>query len=157
MTERQKVEERRVLQFIARDDGTAIDSVTGLTWCRYLIGQEWSKRRALGDAKEVSLNEVILEISRFNTEKIGSFNDWRLPTQDELNVIIGKGKTIVGNDNSLRASNEVILVEAPKDRFWTKGMTSQDINIESIANYYGGKAARSEFSLKYARLVRGDY
>ncbi len=148
-------EERTVLQFVARDDGTAIDAVTGLTWCRYLVGQEWNKRRALGEAIEITLNDVMKEIDSVNAALLGSFYDWRLPTQDELNVITGKGKVIVGSDNSLRATNAVILYSAPKDRFWTQGTAAQDFSIESTASYYGGKVARAEFTLKYARLVRG--
>ncbi|MDD5229295.1 MAG: DUF1566 domain-containing protein [Methylococcales bacterium] len=156
MDQEQKIEERLVLQFVARDDGTAIDSITGLTWCRYLIGQEWSKRRALGEAKEITLSEVQKNIALFNRTQMGSFTDWRLPTQEELNVIIGKDKIIVGNDNSLHAENEVVLTTAPRDKFWTfSSLLAQNVHIDTVANYYGGKAGRSEFSLKYARLVRG--
>lgn len=156
MTHESMPEERRILEFIARDDGTALDSVTGLTWCRYLIGQEWQKRKAVGDAKELPLSEVMEIIDVFNKRNFGNFGDWRLPTQNELKVILGKNKIIVGNDYSLRGENEVILVPAPKDVFWTfSAHLTQNQDVEAIVGYYGGKTARTQFTCKYARLVRG--
>jgi hypothetical protein len=156
MKSEEKIKERTTLIFIARDDGTAVDSVTGLTWCRYLVGQEWGKRRAYGDPKEVTLAEVQKNIALFNREQIGSFSDWRLPTQEELKVIVGENKTIMGNENSLRAENEVILTPAPRNKFWmASSVFVQNDHVIAVANYYGGKAGRSEISLKYARLVRG--
>ncbi len=156
MSHESKPENRRILEFIAREDGTALDSVTGLTWCRYLIGQVWQKRKAVGDAKEVSLSEAMETIDIFNKRNFGSFGDWRLPTQEELKVIIGKNKKIVGNDNSLRGENEVILVPAPKDIFWTfSSHLAQNQKVEAVVGYYGGKTARAQFNCKYARLVRG--
>jgi hypothetical protein len=75
---------QKTVEFIAREDGTALDSMSGLTWCRYLIGQTWMKRRALGEA-----------------------------------------------------------------------LLAQTSSVEMVVGYYGGKTARLQFSVKYARLVRG--
>ena len=146
------------LQFIARDDGTAIDSSTGLLWCRYLIGQEWIKRRAYGVPKEISFNDVLKAIEKFNSAKLGGFNDWRLPHPDELKRIMNS-KTIIGNNNSLLGLNEHILFERARENLWMTTFDSSVIGNSTIAmvNYYGGKNARSGISLKYARLVRGRY
>ena len=148
---------KRVLQFIAREDGTALDSITGLTWFRFLLGQEWQKRRALGDPQEMSYQEVLQKIDTFNDAKFGGFFDWRLPKQDEIKRISGEDKTIIGNDNSLLGSNEVILFESSKnsDRFWTAGLIGKNAEISALANYYGGKVARANVSMKFTRLVRG--
>ena len=149
-------QERTVLQFIAREDGTALDSVTGLTWCRYLIGQQWQKRIALGDAEQLPLSKVIQTIDIFNKMNFGSFSDWRLPTQNELDVILGANKKIIGSDSSLRGENEVILVPAPRDVFWTlSAHLAQNKAVEAVVGYYGGKVARTKFTSKFARLVRG--
>ena len=148
---------QRVLQFIGREDGTALDSMTGLTWFRFLLGQEWQKRRALGDPQEMNYEEVLKEIAAFNEIKFGGFFDWRLPKQEEIKRISGEDKKIVGNDNSLLGSNEVILFESSKssDRFWTAGLIGKHAEISALANYYGGKVARSNVSMKFTRLVRG--
>jgi molybdopterin converting factor small subunit len=156
MNSESNVDERYILEFIARDDGTALDSVTGLTWCRYLIGQEWQRRKAVGEPKEIPLEQVMVTIELFNKRNIGSFSDWRLPTQEELNVIMGKNKKIVGNDHNLRGENEVILVPAPTNHFWTNSAhLAQNQSVEMVVGYYGGKTARTQFTRKYARLVRG--
>lgn len=145
-----------ILEFIAREDGTALDSKTGLTWCRYLIGQAWQKRIAVGDPLEVPLSEVMKVIDELNEQKFGSFSDWRLPTQAELNAITGENKKIVGNDHSLFGEKEVILAPAPSNSLWTSSShLAQETNVEVIVGYYGGKTARTKFTSKYARLVRG--
>jgi hypothetical protein len=144
------------IEFIAREDGTALDSMSGLTWCRYLIGQTWMKRRALGDALELPLTEVMQAIEEFNTQKFGGFRDWRLPTQAELDVIENENIKIISNDRSLFGENEIIFSRAPKKSFWTaSALLAQTSNVEIIVGYYGGKTARTQFSSKYVRLVRG--
>ncbi len=150
-----RVDGKTELEFIARDDGTAIDSATGLLWCRFLIGQQWGKRQAFGDAKEMPLNEAEKAIEEFNQTKFGGFNDWRLPHHNELKRILGSDKIIVGNNKSLLGANETILFEIGKEKLWTASSALENSSISSEVNYYGGKVARSEISLRYTRLVRG--
>lgn len=146
----------KIIEFIAREDGTALDSMSGLTWCRYLIGQTWIKRKALGDAMELPLTKVMKTIEEFNAQKFGGFKDWRLPTQVELDLIENDNIKIISNDRSLFGENEVIFAPAPKKSFWTaSALLAQTSNVEMIVGYYGGKAARTQFTSKYARLVRG--
>lgn len=147
---------QKTVEFIAREDGTALDSISGLTWCRYLIGQTWQKRKALGDARELPLSDVMKTIEEFNAQKFGGFKDWRLPTQAELDMIENENIKIISNDHSLFGENEIIFSRAPKKSFWTaSSLLAQTSNVEMIVGYYGGKAARTQFTAKYARLVRG--
>ncbi len=147
---------KKTVEFIAREDGTALDSMSGLTWCRYLIGQKWLKRRALGDAMELALVDVMKSIDEFNAQKFGGFQDWRLPTQAELEVIENENIKIVSNNRSLLGENELIFAPAPKKSFWTaSALLAQTSSIEMIVGYYGGQEARTKFTSKYARLVRG--
>ena len=146
----------KTIEFIAREDGTALDSMSGLTWCRYLLGQTWMKRRALGDALELPLTEVMQQIEEFNAQKFGGFQDWRLPTQAELNFIENENIKIVSNDRSLLGENEAIFSRAPRKSFWTaSALLAQTSSVEMVVGYYGGKVARTQFASKYARLVRG--
>ncbi len=146
----------KTLEFIAREDGTALDSVSGLTWCRYLIGQSWQRHKASGDARELPLAEVIKIIEEFNAKNFGGFRDWRLPTQAELDVIENKNVKIISNNHSLLNDNEMIFSPAPKKLFWTaSALLAQSSSVEMIVGYYGGKAAITQFTAKYVRLVRG--
>lgn len=146
----------KTIEFIAREDGTALDSMSGLTWCRYLIGQTWMKRRALGDALELPLTEVMQYIDELNNQKFGGFKDWRLPTQAELDIIENENINIISNNHSLLGENESIFSRAPKKSFWTaSALLAQTSSVEMVVGYYGGKVARTQFAFKYARLVRG--
>ena len=114
------------------------------------------KRRALGEALELPLTDVIQKIEEFNAQKFGGFQDWRLPTQAELDLIESENIKIVSNDHSLFGENEVIFSRSPKKSFWTdSALLAQTSSVEMVVGYYGGKTARLQFSVKYARLVRG--
>lgn len=147
---------QKTVEFIAREDGTALDSMSGLVWCRYLIGQTWMKRRAAGEPLELSLTDVMEKIEEFNAQRFGGFQDWRLPTQAELGLIENDNIKIISNDRSLLGENEMIFSRAPKKSFWTaSALLAQTSEVEMVVGYYGGKSARTQFSVKYARLVRG--
>ena len=146
----------KTIEFIAREDGTALDSMSGLTWCRYLIGQTWMKRRAFGEPLSLSLSAVLTHIEDFNTQKFGGFQDWRLPTQAELTLIENDNVKIISNDRSLLGENELIFSRAPSTSFWTaSALLAQTSSVEMVVGYYGGSVARTQFASKYARLVRG--
>lgn len=91
-------------KFIARDDGTALDIKTGLTWCRYLVGQQWLNGDAFGAAERMNWNEAMKAATSFNTKVFAGFINWRLPSIEELeNVTTEKGckpsinKTVFSN------------------------------------------------------------
>lgn len=148
----------QIIEFIARDDGTALDSKSGLTWCRFLLGQAWQKRIAVGDPLELPLSEVMAKIDEFNAQKFGSFSDWRLPTQAELSAVFVGDKKIESNDHSLFGENESVFAYSPVpcSALWTfSAHLAQEKTVELVVGYYGGKEARTKFTSKYARLVRG--
>lgn len=77
-----KLIEKVVGQFIVRDDGTAIDTKTSLMWCRYSLGQSWIKGSIFGNPLKINPYVTLNKIKDFN--KSNFFDDWRLPTDDEL-------------------------------------------------------------------------
>jgi hypothetical protein len=77
-----------IKQFIAFDDGTAFDTKTGLTWCRYSVGQQWINGVVTGEATKMYVNDAIRHIKDVNKNELLGWSDWRLPTVDELQKIV---------------------------------------------------------------------
>lgn len=75
--------ERELIELTVRDDGTALDSMTGLTWCRHLFGQEWKNRRAIGSPKMIQLTQAQQHVQDLNRVQFATFKDWRLPTKED--------------------------------------------------------------------------
>lgn len=152
--------ERDFIELTVREDGTALDSITGLTWCRHLFGQEWRSRRALGMPKMITLAQAQQHVHDFNRIEFGTFKDWRLPTREELKEIIGENKIIKAKEDSLLGIHRNILYDIPESNgntLWT-AFHHHDVNaIASLAAYYGGQKARNGVNLKYVRLVRGNH
>ncbi|MCF7988020.1 MAG: DUF1566 domain-containing protein [Methylovulum sp.] len=80
-----------------KQDSMAEDTKTGLMWLRFAHGQVWQNGTAEGDVKYVSWNEASKVINNFNRRKYGGYTDWRLPTIDELKLLIDKIKGEEGN------------------------------------------------------------
>jgi hypothetical protein len=74
------------------DNGAAIDRRSGLMWMRCAFGQQWQANRCTGRAETLTWREVELEISRFNEQGGAmSYNDWRIPTVEELLSLVIPG------------------------------------------------------------------
>lgn len=92
-----KVVEIRLGQFIARDDGTALDTETGLTWCRFAYREED------GYATEIDWKTAFKVAKEFNQQGgYAGYIDWRLPTIEELSILSGINSTaIFKTENSI--------------------------------------------------------
>ena len=72
------------------DHGVWTDLRTGLMWCRFSIGQQWINGKGIGEAAtsiDFSLAEDVCKSFR-----LAGFNDWRLPTIDELKTLMIVGE-----------------------------------------------------------------
>ncbi|MDF7801105.1 DUF1566 domain-containing protein [Pontiellaceae bacterium B1224] len=58
-------------------DGTITDNVTGLMW-----------EKAPSQGKKVTWEQAINGLDAFNAEKLGGYNDWRIPTIKELYSLV---------------------------------------------------------------------
>ncbi len=135
--------QQKIGKFIV-EDGIATDTKTGLTWLRFAYGQQWENGTVVGDAKKLIWDDA-MNISRvFNQHGYAGYNDWRVPTIDELKTLIDKAKGTKGNyiDADIFPKNDL--------RFWSclpdanGGNYAWGINFSegnsssSHKNYFGG-------------------
>jgi hypothetical protein len=76
-------------RFQDHGDGTVIDTTTGLQWMRYCLGQHWNGMTCEGKAATYTWREAL---KRAKQVTFAGYNDWRLPTIDELKSIIEKNE-----------------------------------------------------------------
>jgi len=66
-------------------NGTLFDITTGLQWQRFLVGQQWEKGGATGDAEGCSWADA-RDVAKNN--QYAGYTDWRLPTIEELRTLV---------------------------------------------------------------------
>ena len=74
--------------------GIATDSATGLIWMRCLLGMEWDGENCVGNAISYNWEQALQKPKGFS---YAGYNDWRLPTLDELETLIDDN---VGNPHT---------------------------------------------------------
>lgn len=147
LRQRSKVIENRIETFIVRSDGTASDSVTGLMWCRYSIGQQWQNGEVIGDAIKMDWHEAMKIADFFNKQDAcGGFTDWRLPSFEELKSLVEKDKS--------PSINQAVFPNTPREVFWSSSIAS----INNLAWFVYFSSGSSNYTTKYGnhavRLVR---
>jgi hypothetical protein len=143
--------------YLNNNDGTVTDSRTGLEWMRFCLGQYWNGKTAEGRAIECTLQEALDAVQQLNhSDGICGYNDWRIPTWEELSSIRGSSSQVI---------DRKIFPNTPDSRFWTvTESTSQDltgttekrfytVNFNRFNAYYAFGTALAR-DVKYTRLVR---
>jgi len=83
------VERQAIGKFVAASDGTAMDTETGLMWCRFALGQTWRVDNVIEPAKHFTWQAALEAARDFNRQ--GGFaghQDWRVPSINELKTLI---------------------------------------------------------------------
>ncbi len=83
------VERQAIGKFVAATDGTALDTETGLMWCRFVLGQTWRVDNVIESAKQFTWQAALEAAQEFNRQ--GGFaghQDWRVPSVNELKTLI---------------------------------------------------------------------
>ncbi len=75
-------------QKLDRLSGTTVAS-NGLMWTRCALGLRWTGNRCEGESEKLSLKSANKYVSEMNRDEgFAGFQDWRLPTLEELNTLI---------------------------------------------------------------------
>jgi hypothetical protein len=80
------------------NDAIAIDNRNGLMWLRFSCGQEWDNGTKFSQTTQVNWEDALRLVKNFNQQGgYADYQDWRLPTIDELGTLIDKNKGKKGN------------------------------------------------------------
>ena len=70
-------------KFVDNKNGTVTFKATGLTWQKCSVGQTWTGDTCSGDAIGMTWNDAMKLSNSF-----AGYNDWRLPTKEELITLV---------------------------------------------------------------------
>lgn len=106
-TEQKNAKETRLsMRVLDRQKGIVTDAKTGLMWMACSIGQEWANGSCVGSAEEYLWTEAA-DLAR--DAGFAGYNDWRLPTREELNSIVycsnGRLGYQLGSDGKMRVKD----------------------------------------------------
>lgn len=82
-------------RWLDHGNGTVTDLTTGVTWLRFLVGEEWSSDGRRGEPIDFQILErktpIRHPIAQFNSA-IGhaNFSDWRIPTEDDIDAVFNR-------------------------------------------------------------------
>ena len=141
-------------RFTLHGDGTASDTLTGLTWMRCARGQEWDGATCHeGRAwfTMVSWKDAVQGLERRPMHFAGH-DDWRVPTLDEL-------RTLVDLTCREPATNLEVFPATPSWNFWTATVSEwNDAYAWRIDFATGRENADLKLTSSYhVRLVRGEF
>ena len=138
-----KSSEKRIGHFCDHGDGTITDTRTGLMWMRSAVGQTWIGDTAVGNASYHKF-EPSLELP---STCVG-YDDWRLPTLNELELLV---------DPSRQAPTIDIYAfpNTPRSFFWTSSRVVESGRNVWRVNFGDGQTdPSSPIASAQIRLVR---
>jgi Protein of unknown function (DUF1566) len=157
---RAKMLKEKLDKFIDNKNGTITYQTTGLTWQRCSVGQIWTGTTCEGDAKEFTWDDATKLTSNF-----AGYNDWRVPTIDELKTLVhcsnglpktwnDTGDSCVGNYDTPVIANEA-FPNTPRDKFWSSSSNSNQSSSAWRVDFDNGSSHSSYMDFKdYVRFVR---
>ncbi len=134
-------------RFIDNQDGTMTDSTTELVWMQE---DAWQK-----EAKWFTWDEATDLVHDFNNIKLGGFQDWRLPTEEEIQSLYHEKAS-----NQDKYGKEIHLWPAfPSGGLatvWLKGESGQEGILFDFKNGEFRPIYKSKSGRMTVRLVRGE-
>jgi hypothetical protein len=140
-------------KYIDNNDGTVTSKSNGLIWQRCSVGQIWANATCNGEATKMSWDDATKLTSNF-----ANYNNWRLPTNEELLTIIycpdSTNPKVCTADIS-RKINTIYFPNTP-DNAWTSVKTDTYDSAMIVSFFLGVSYPLSKDKLSYVRLVRID-
>ncbi|MBC8284520.1 MAG: DUF1566 domain-containing protein [Nitrospinae bacterium] len=134
-------------RFIDNQDGTMTDSATGMLWMKEDAWQKEAKWYTWDEAKELA-NDI-------NDIKLGGFQDWRLPLEDEIKSLYDEEAI-----NQDKYGKEMHLWPAfPSgglSTVWLKSETGHEGTLFDFKNGEFRPLYKSKSGRMTVRLVRGE-
>jgi hypothetical protein len=135
-------------RYADQGDGTVLDTQTGLHWMRFALGQTWDGKVNISEAKRYTWQETFNAADSFNQAGgFAGYQDWRVPSVDELKTIIERNKK--------PAINHAMFPATPLSLFWSSTAAVNMVQSAWAVYFYGGSAYwYGKTSYYYLRLVR---
>lgn len=137
------------------NNGTVLDTKTNLLWKRCLEGQEWIGQNCLGRAKAIEWNQAMQHGSNF-----AGYNDWRVPTIEELRSLVycRRGSTENSESQGCSGSHQKptlyqhVFLEDAASEVWS---STEELGKAWTVHFGDGENNRDEKYISfYVRLVR---
>ena len=141
------------------------DTKTGLMWMRCTLGQNWDGSTCRGKPIQHNWEEMIKIVDGFNYE---NYDDWRVPTIDELKTLIycRSGQPKTWNDTGKRCEgksfptimDEVFFeTEAGWHIVWSSSTDSKYNNLKFVLDFTDGHldTKHKDNTTFQVRVVRG--
>ena len=124
------------------DSGVWVDVNTGLMWSRINIGQIWEDKKCYGAAKDMKWSKAKKTCQKFD---LAGFNDWRLPTKEEL--------------LALANSYEESLLEDILYSYWSSTLDTEESGESGLYYYvvdfsHASLSSEEKYYQNYVRPVR---
>jgi len=130
--------------YIASDDGTVLDTKTGLMWMRCALGQSWDGKACVGKASTMNWKTACKQ----KGDGFAGYNDWRIPTIDEL-------RTLVDKSQKGAKIHPQAFPNCPRSWFWSGSPVASNSNNAWGVNFSNGNGSSYNRGSNYhVRLVR---
>jgi hypothetical protein len=149
--------ERARHEFVDNKNGTVTHKSTGLTWQKCSVGQTWAGDTCSGEAMGMSWNDAMKLSNSF-----AGYNDWRLPTKEELMTLVFCSDEKYELDGSCKNGigitpptiNSVFFPNTPS-LCWSSSPSAYGSSYAWLVNfYYGYSYFNYKNSSYFVRLVR---
>ena len=136
-------------EFHDNDDGTVIDTATGLIWQKCSMGQTWDDSNGCSGSVAIYTWQAAQLACRHSSW--AGYDNWRLPEQNELQSIVDGGRYDPAID-------QTFFPNTLSSCYWSSSLYSYIDNYAWLINFYNGDDSYvSRISNNfYVRAVRSD-